>query len=1601
MNKILTRLQLIIIALLVLVLASFTYAGEGQILFVNSFEGNGNVPQFVGVDDQVAAVGQAFGVDIDTSEPVNQNGVIFSLIDAPAGMSINDRSGLIQWTPSMSQVGTDSVTVQAEDLEGLANTLTFNVDVIDTSASPLIQPIPDQVIAVDDNYLFDVEATDPDPGDVLLYELIDPPLGLIINATTGELSWTPQAGDVGNYTIRVRVSDPSGAANETVFALQVVAANQPPVIDALPDRGAAPDVLAEIQANAVDPDGGSIHYALTVRPTGMVIDPDSGLIGWTPTVQQLGPHPVTVVASDPQGTSASTSFEIVVDLNRAPVAVNDTGFRVERGDTLMVPAPGVLGNDSDPNGDVLSAFLDTNPERGSLTLNNDGSFEYTPDNPVGTIEFELDWSVTPFGAPSDTAWIPIVANLDDDPQSEVMVSQGRGCCENEIRSYDGVDGSLDWSVVFGNRELSLASQPAVADIDLDGKPELIVIGGEPDQSPSRSSMLYAFEHDGTLKWLSEEFPRQVYRNGSPLNNFDFFGSALSVADLDQDGFPELITAPTGGPVQFTVWDHEGQLIRTVASDLAALNDSSVRVTTVDLDLDGDLEIVVGGTAWHHDGTLIWSLTGNFGNNFLNTFPIVANLDEDPYPELVRIRGFGGGADQRGNLLAINHDGTVKWEVPTGTIGTADAPLTAADLNQDGFADVIRMGPNFEGYVEARDGRDGSLLWTSPVESGRGGTTVFDFDRDGFPEVLAFDPGSDLHVLNGQDGSLLEFFPTVVSGINRPALNTSPVLADVDADGQAELVLAKAGSNNGPVISVYQSPNDDWSPMRSIWNEWKYRVTNINDDLTIPKNERPHWLQPGLNQARVNERLPEVRDEDQDQFSYRASDGQLQSNVASVDITILPPNTPPRILSMPRTLASPGFEYVYRALAVDADPGESLTWAIAEGPAGMTVDAQGTVRWTPNVGDLGPNPVVLEVTDTIGISGFQNFIIQVQDPIAVPNLAGLTEVQAVDAVNAAGLVVDPLRPVFSDTVPTGQVVAQAPSAGNLVAAGDAVLVEVSLGPVPLQVPDLITLTLDDATDEILSTGFTVGTIAFINDDLQPVNTVMIQDPAPRSAQAPGTAIDLIISGGPRAVIDIVPDVIPAGQSAEVSVTVRDVDGSLLEPQPPVNLSLLVDPVDLIGTPPILAGTTISTSADSQGAFQVSASETVRGDETIVADAAITQAISDGNGANVFGDFVEQLDTFDTLIRDLITAVNTADGAAILAIDSALADLLDAIDLPRLNGLSPIAPEGGVPPSPAIAAQNGFPPGSDDAAYRSAALDLFAALEQAEQVITEGTAPDPVINALNQELTDVASVVRTLEPDVYGVLDASEVLIALLGTRAPRVLAADIRAVRQSLRDDGIISEEGVVSSARFTLPGIMTASQIRTTIIKQVYVPYLSDVARAMGTIIGADLLQSYANGGAIAGAITGSSLAIQVFEIPNSVIEGFGFDTLLPEGNSVTVVGPELIDAVLAIINQDLPQANDLKDLNSIRDAVQNQIDLATNVNDAFDEANSSPGTVLRGCLLDSSPACRQLVYPDGFKSVYKVESGPALPAPVAIIVHNLAGGGFAVFVANFVPTRE
>src|SRR5207247_10399378 len=98
----------------------------------------------------------------------------------------------------------------------------------------------------------------------------------------------------------------------------------------------------------------------------------------TPAANSNGSDRFTYTASD--GLGGTDVGSVALTVNPAPdppSAVNDS-YTVIQNNTLVTASPGVLGNDTDPDGDALTATLVTSTTHGSLTLNANGSFSYTP-----------------------------------------------------------------------------------------------------------------------------------------------------------------------------------------------------------------------------------------------------------------------------------------------------------------------------------------------------------------------------------------------------------------------------------------------------------------------------------------------------------------------------------------------------------------------------------------------------------------------------------------------------------------------------------------------------------------------------------------------------------------------------------------------------------------------------------------------------------------------------------------------------------------------------------------------------------------------------------------------------------------------------------------------------------------------------------------------------------------------------------------------------------------------------------------------------------------------------------------------------------------------
>jgi VCBS repeat-containing protein len=137
----------------------------------------------------------------------------------------------------------------------------------------------------------------------------------------------------------------------------------------------APGVLA----NDGDPDGNQLSAVLGSGPShGTIALNANGSFTYTPAANYNGTDSFTYQASDGTLQSGPATVTITVTgANDGPTATGDT-YSTGEDTALTVAAPGVLGNDSDPDGDTLSAVAGSAPAHGSLSLNDDGSFTYTP-----------------------------------------------------------------------------------------------------------------------------------------------------------------------------------------------------------------------------------------------------------------------------------------------------------------------------------------------------------------------------------------------------------------------------------------------------------------------------------------------------------------------------------------------------------------------------------------------------------------------------------------------------------------------------------------------------------------------------------------------------------------------------------------------------------------------------------------------------------------------------------------------------------------------------------------------------------------------------------------------------------------------------------------------------------------------------------------------------------------------------------------------------------------------------------------------------------------------------------------------------------------------
>lgn len=249
----------------------------------------------------------------------------FRLSQKPAGMTIDAGTGLIAWTPSAA--ATVYVQVVAEDGRGGGCSQGYQLAVeAYENRSPEIISSPATVAQPGVAYQYDVDAADFNAADTLTYSLPVKPAGMSINGSSGLITWTPAAGQLGGNAVRVVCNDNHGGSATQAFTVVVVVDNvRSPAVSPIPDQTVeAPSAFVAINLDSYVTDPDNAKSELTWSVTGasvLQVSISNRLATVTYSPGTTVAETLTFLARDPDGNSGATTARFTAKASdAAPVA---------------------------------------------------------------------------------------------------------------------------------------------------------------------------------------------------------------------------------------------------------------------------------------------------------------------------------------------------------------------------------------------------------------------------------------------------------------------------------------------------------------------------------------------------------------------------------------------------------------------------------------------------------------------------------------------------------------------------------------------------------------------------------------------------------------------------------------------------------------------------------------------------------------------------------------------------------------------------------------------------------------------------------------------------------------------------------------------------------------------------------------------------------------------------------------------------------------------------------------------------------------------------------------------------------------------------------
>ncbi len=562
------------------------------------------VPANQTINEQTFLVLTSTATDADS--PANT--LTFSLVSAPAGMTLDSNTGVLTWTPAETQgPSTNLVIVRVTDNGSppLSDSRSFTVVVNEVNSAPVLTVPPNKAIHGLATLVVTNTATDPDvPADTLTFELVSAPGGVSLDPSSGVLTWTPieaQRSSTNLITIRVTDNGSPPLSDTGSFTVVVNEENGAPVLT-VPANQTINELSTFVVTNrAIDPDipVQGLAFSLVSAPAGVTLDSNTGVLAWTPTEAQ-GPSTnlITVRVTDNGSPPLSTtnSFTVVVqEVNSAPVLTVPANQTITELSTLTVTN---AATDPDLPVNALNFKLLSAPA--GMTLNSaTGVLTWTPTETQGPSTNLITVRVTDNGSPplsATNSFTVVVFELNSAPVLTVPLNQTM----NELSTLVVTNTATDPDIPANTLTFSLVSAPAGVNLDANTG----VLMWTPTEAQGPSTNLIAL---------------QVTDNGSPPLSAS---GSFTVIVNEVNSAPVLIVPPNQ-----TI----DELTTLVLTNTAT--DSDIPANTLTFDL---LSAPPGVSLDSKTGVLTWTPTEAQGPS---TNLITVKVTDNGVPALSRTNSF--------------------------------------------------------------------------------------------------------------------------------------------------------------------------------------------------------------------------------------------------------------------------------------------------------------------------------------------------------------------------------------------------------------------------------------------------------------------------------------------------------------------------------------------------------------------------------------------------------------------------------------------------------------------------------------------------------------------------------------------------------------------------------------------------------------------------------------------------------------------------------------------------------------------------------------------------------------------------------------------------